>query len=365
MKKDIKIKRAALYDPFLDTLGGGEKHILSILKVLEDEGYEINIFWDKNLQKQIENRFSLRFNQNFKFLPNIFKSKNTLWTLKTLRTFDYFFYVTDGSYFFSSAKKNLVFSMVPDHKLYNLNFINRLKLKNYRFIANSQFTQNHLGKLGIKSEVIYPYIEKEFMKTASLNGKKENIILSVGRFYGHLHAKQHSKIINLFNKLHYSIPQFKNFKLILAGGVKQEDKDYLNNLQQQIRQNSNIVISTNIGYSELLELYQKSKIYLHFTGFGIDEKIHPEQVEHLGITVLEAMASGCLTFAYNSGGVKEIINDEINGYLFKTESELNAKLDAVLKDPEKQIQVRKNALQTINNKFGYDNFKNRIREVII
>ena len=44
-----KIKRVALYNPYLDTLGGGEKHILSILDVFAEQGYEINIFWDKNL----------------------------------------------------------------------------------------------------------------------------------------------------------------------------------------------------------------------------------------------------------------------------------------------------------------------------
>ena len=47
-----KIKRVALYDPYLDTLGGGEKHILSILEVFAEQGYEVNIFWDKNLTKE-------------------------------------------------------------------------------------------------------------------------------------------------------------------------------------------------------------------------------------------------------------------------------------------------------------------------
>ncbi len=40
----MKRKKAALYDPFLDVMGGGEKHILSILKVLEEKGFEIHIF---------------------------------------------------------------------------------------------------------------------------------------------------------------------------------------------------------------------------------------------------------------------------------------------------------------------------------
>ncbi|EKE14265.1 MAG: hypothetical protein ACD_12C00601G0004, partial [uncultured bacterium] len=35
-----KSKRIALYDPYLSTLGGGEKHILSILDVFAEQGYE-------------------------------------------------------------------------------------------------------------------------------------------------------------------------------------------------------------------------------------------------------------------------------------------------------------------------------------
>ena len=81
------MKKAALYDPYLDTLGGGEKHILSIVKVLEDEGYEINIFWDKNLQNQIENRFRIQFVNKFKFLPNIFNKKKHFKDFKGFKDF--------------------------------------------------------------------------------------------------------------------------------------------------------------------------------------------------------------------------------------------------------------------------------------
>jgi hypothetical protein len=48
-KAENGTKKAALYDPYLDVMGGGEKHILSILQVLEHEGYEANVFWDHDL----------------------------------------------------------------------------------------------------------------------------------------------------------------------------------------------------------------------------------------------------------------------------------------------------------------------------
>ena len=70
-----KTKKVALYDPYLDTLGGGEKYILSILEVFAEQGYEISIFWDKNLTKEIKKRFAFRFIDTSKYLPSIFKNK--------------------------------------------------------------------------------------------------------------------------------------------------------------------------------------------------------------------------------------------------------------------------------------------------
>ena len=104
--QETKKIRVALYDPFLDTLGGGEKYILSIMDVFSDLGYEVNIFWDKDLKQEIKKRFELQCINTLKFLPNVFKNNSSpLKTLQTLKTFDYFFYVTDGSYFFQEPKK--------------------------------------------------------------------------------------------------------------------------------------------------------------------------------------------------------------------------------------------------------------------
>ena len=372
MKKNLK---ATLYDPYLDTLGGGEKHILSILKVLEDEGYEINIFWKQSLQSQIENRFRLQFVNRLKFLPNIFNplfnpegSRNPQGFIKkfiALKDFDIFFYVTDGSYFFSSAKKNFVFCMVPDKKLYKLNLFNQLKTFNYRYIANSYFSQSWLRRWGIKSEVIYPLLNKEFIDLKVEGLQKENVILSIGRFYSHLHSKKQSVLINLFKKLKQLNPMFKDFKLIIAGGLKEEDKPYFNKLQSMIKNHPDITLKTNLSYDQLLEFYRKSLIYIHLTGYDVDEDKHPGQVEHLGIAPLEAMASGCLTYSYNAGGPKEIITDGKNGFLFNTQEELVKKMSSIVSNPTLQTQVKKRAKQFVQDNFSYEIFKKRVKEVLL
>ena len=57
----MAIKKAAIYDPYLDTLGGGERYCLTVAEILLKNGYKVDIFWsgDKTLIEKAEKRFSL------------------------------------------------------------------------------------------------------------------------------------------------------------------------------------------------------------------------------------------------------------------------------------------------------------------
>ncbi|PJC33577.1 hypothetical protein CO048_02885 [Candidatus Roizmanbacteria bacterium CG_4_9_14_0_2_um_filter_35_15] len=365
------MKKIGLYNPFLDTLGGGEKHILSIMDALAELGYEISIFWDKNLNREIRNRFAIRSVYLWKWSPNIFKHRsigNRIFRLASLAqddlkvTYDYFFYVTDGSYFFSSAKKNFVFAMVPDKKLYNLNLLNRLKLWNWQFISNSTFTQKWLKKWGVNSIAIPPYVDDKFF--IDKESKKEKIILSVGRFFPHLHSKNQEKIIETFKLLKLSNPSFKDYKLILAGGLKKEDEEYFNQLKSVVRNDSSIIFKTNIPLYELYELYKLSNYFWHFTGLGVDENKHPEGVEHFGIAPLEAIASGCLTFCHSSGGPKDFVIEGETGFLFDNQEKLIVKMIAVEKNPLLQKKVKEKGRIIIKNRFSYQVFKEKVFELL-
>ncbi len=359
-----KTKKVALYDPYLDTLGGGEKHILSILEVFAEQGYQINIFWDKNLTKEIKNRFSLHYINIIKFLASPFKKDfSPLQTLRTLSTYDYFFYVTDGSYFFSGAKNNFVFCMVPDKKLYNMNLLNRLKLWNYKFISNSPFTTKWLTKWGINPITITPYIDDKLF--ANNQNKKEKVVLSVGRFFPHLHSKNQEKTIEAFIKLKKQSREFNDYKLILAGGLKKEDQSYLNELKKLANNDFTIIFKPNISLYELYELHELSNYFWHFTGLGVDEEKHPEMVEHFGIAPLEAMAAGCPTFCYSAGGPKELISDGKNGFLFSDVDELIGKMIKVDLNDTLKENIINNGKRFVKENFSYQVFKNKIKDNLI
>ncbi len=361
----MKRKKAALYSPYLDVLGGGERHILSILKVLEENNYDLTIFWDENLQDDIKTRLNLSFDYLVNFEPNIFNRKGLFKKINTLRKFDHFFYVTDGSYFFSSAINNFVFCMVPRKELYNMNPVNRTKTSNYRFIANSKFTQGWLKKWGVKSDVIYPYIDPRFLLKVVDPDKKEKVILAVGRFFGHLHSKKQEVLIEIFKELKHTHPEFKNFKLVMAGGLKEEDKPYFEKLKKAAGKDKSVILKTNISHDELFNLYENSAYFWHFAGHGVNENKSPEKVEHLGITPLEAMAMGCITFCYRAGGPKAYIKDERNGFLFQSKDELIKKMVSTLKNKNGNLSLAKSARETVRRNFSYSAFRQNVEKLIL
>ncbi|MCX7881132.1 MAG: glycosyltransferase [Patescibacteria group bacterium] len=356
------IKKIGLYNPYLDVLGGGEKYILSILKVFDDLDFQIDLFWKNNLKHKIKERFGFQY-KNLNFISNIFNNKSIFKKLFNLCKYDLFFYVTDGSYFFSTAKKNFIYAMAPDKNLYQSTSLNRLKLINWQFFTHSFFNQKHLNNWGIKAKVLYPYIDNVFF--INKNIKKEKIILSVGRFFSHLHSKNHKIIIENFKKLKILNKDFSSYKLVLAGGLKKEDKNYFNSLKEFIKNDPDIILKPNIAFDDLINLYKISSFFWHFAGYRIDENQFPEKVEHLGITPLEAMAAENIVFSYNAGGPKELINDGKNGFLFNNEDELMKKILMISKNKNLAIKIRKNGFLYIKENLSYEKFKKNVIKLFL
>ncbi len=351
----MRKKTVGLYTPYLDVLGGGEKHILSILKVFDEAGYHVTIFWNQDLTEQIKNRLHLTF-EHLTFEKDL-RDMSFIEKAKKLSPLEWMLYVTDGSYFFSPAKKTAIFCMVPEKKLYSLSPVNALKTANAVFIANSHYTATWLHKWHISSQVVYPYVSEEFFVEEPR--KRSPIVLSVGRFFKHLHAKRHPELIQTFLRFHSQHPEYV---LVLAGGVKKEDEEYVEELKRQFPQPF-ILFKTNITFPLLKDLYKNAMMYWHFTGFGVDSLTTPEQVEHLGMTPLEAMASRTIPFCFNAGGPKEIIENGKNGFLFSSQEELLRQTSYFLNTPSLQSQMAQSAYQFAFRSFRYETFAAHVRTI--
>jgi len=261
------VKRAAIYDPYLDTLGGGERYCLTVAEILLKNHYQVDLFWsgDNSLVQKAETRFSLDLSK-LNIVPDIyqvkpqnldlieenenlalsitnvlnpkkinFKFKNFYKKITNNHQYDIIFYLSDGSFPFLFGKKNFLHVQVPLIKIDNRlsDMLNKIKNNLYtNIICNSQFTAKFQKKISNqKVLVLYPPVDIDKFDS---HQSKDNIILSVGRFDNILNAKKQDVLIDAFRSLVVR-EKINNWKLVLVGGSLLEPKNnsYLQYLEKK------------------------------------------------------------------------------------------------------------------------------------
>ncbi len=236
-------------------------------------------------------------------------------------------------------------------------------LKTYnKIITISEYSKKWIKKLwGSESTILFPPVDIDSFKV----GKKEKIILSVGRFFPEHHNKKQLELAQTFKQIleQYS-DEMRGYTLYLVGGVggRADHLEYVEKIRAASK-NYPIEIITNIGWGELVELFARSYIFWHASGMGEDEKVHPERFEHFGITTVEAMAAGCIPVVINKGGQKEIINNGYDGFFFKDWQELKDITIKIIRGEVDVEKVRKNAISNCR-KFSNSNFKKDLISII-
>jgi len=337
-KKRLKI---GLYDPYFDSFGGGERYMLSLGEHWSKK-HDVSIFWDDNtIIGTSQKRFNLDLSQ-ISVVTNVFKNDSLIKKMLVSATYDCIVFLSDGSIPMTLAKKNILHFQVP----FSTVPMSVWKRSRYQYIVcNSEFTQKHLdATIGIPTTVIYPPVAYEEFHP----GKKENVIVSVGRFNGHYNVKKQDVLIEVFINM-VNTKKLSRWKLVLAGGMLPTDGEYVENLKKLCK-NYPIEIIPNASFEKIQNLYGSARLYWHGAGFG---ETRPEHMEHFGISTVEAMASGCIPIVFAGGGQTEIVTDKVNGYTWKTKKELEDKtMMAIGKDfklQEKNIQRAKDFSKDVFN----------------
>lgn len=310
-----------IYDPYLDTLGGGEKYMLTAAECLSEK-HDLYIFWDNSeILDQAHERFGINIDR-LSITENIFSTKiNFIHRFISSKKFDAIFYLSDGSIPFVASKLFLHFQF-PVEWVNGKSAWNRLKISlTTTIICNSIFTKQYIDKIyGVSSNLIYPPASGEFSDTGQ-NKKKEKIILSVGRFallaQGRTFKKQ-ERMIEMFKVM--CNKGLKDWKLLLIVSCRNDDLQKMSFLLENIKKYP-IKILVNVTNRDLQKYYLNSSIYWHATGFGEDLLNHPELAEHFGIATVQAMEQGTVPVVFNAGGQPEIVSSGHDGFVWITEEE--------------------------------------------
>ncbi len=347
VRKEEKMK-AAIVNPYLDTLGGGERYTMGVARALVSKGYKVDVEWkDPLIKEKLEKRFNIDLD-GVDFIEDVGRGDE----------YDVCFWVSDGSIPILRARKNFLHFQVPFHDGSGKTLLNRMKFfRIEKIICNSYFTKKTIDEeYGVDSIVVYPPVDVADFKPK----RKENLIVSIGRFSQLKQAKRQDVLIKAFKRLYDS--EFNDWEFILAGGTEVGVGDYVKKLRK-LAKGYPIRILESPSFSQIKELYGKAKIFWSAAGFGANEDKEPEKVEHFGIVTVEAMASGAVPIVFSAGGHKEIIADSKNGFLWENTRQL-------LKDTRNVVE-EKGILNKVSKKakedsriYEYERFEQEFQELV-
>ncbi len=376
-------KKIVVLNPYVATLGGGEKHMGYMCQFMEEYyNYDVEIdilVHDYNdIRVDDPNYLTIEdVNRQFgldlkctKMVPieqlparSIFeRRKNKKMIEEFVKNYDIMVNFKFLSNDIGKAKTNLYGCMFPVRRSYEtsrrllkpIRFIHDIVY--YRsydsFIANSKYTHKWLEKywkVDKKNCVIYPPVfSKAEIEGRYEEEKKRNIIISVGRFFVGGHCKKQVDMVKFFVN---NNEKFKDYEYHLVGAVSNDVNDlrYLDKVKRLASQVDNVFVHDNCPFPELINLYKQAKIFWHGTGYGADDERQPQNMEHFGITTVEAMSFGAVPVVIRKGGQTETVEEGVNGFLWDSEEECIEKTTRLIENDELRMKLAQVSSERAND----------------
>lgn len=219
--------------------------------------------------------------------------------------------------------------------------IPRIIRSSKKILTVSKFSKNEIIKYTSTPkeniDIVYNAVSKEFTNNQI---QKEDYILTVGSLNP---RKNLNTLIEGFQMI-----EDDSVKLVITGS---KDKVFANDYyHHQINENTNIVFTGHLNDNELLELYQKAKVF-----------VFPSLYEGFGIPPLEAMACGVPVITSNIPVFRELYKD--SALFFSSTEELTSKLKLLITNIDLQNKLVDRGLNQVE-KYSWESSANKLDEII-
>lgn len=214
------------------------------------------------------------------------------------------------------------------------NFSTLIKHSNIHLIANSNFIQSSLKtKYNKDSIVIYPPVDISEFENPHQDKKKQ--VITISRFS---QEKNLDFALQVMKKI--------DTNYLLIGNTKTKTNEiYFKKLQSFCRNkeiSSKINLLKNIPRSKIIQNLVNSKVYFHSSD------------ETFGISVVEAIAAGCIPIVPNNSAHIETVSPKELRYI---PNDINDAVDKILRALKGEFDTLIDPLQKTISKYSKENFK--------
>jgi glycosyltransferase involved in cell wall biosynthesis len=155
-------------------------------------------------------------------------------------------------------------------------------------LSVSDFTQGFVKKKWERdSRTVYPPCPVEAFSELSRVQPRDNLVVTIGRIVP-------EKRFHLFVELARLVPKTR---FVAIGSLSDERSAYYEQLKRTAPENVSFVLSP---LRKVKDLLGRAMAYVHCA-----------ENEHFGITIVEAMAAGCVPIVHDSGGPREIVTSDV------------------------------------------------------
>jgi glycosyltransferase involved in cell wall biosynthesis len=251
------------------------------------------------------------------------------------------------------------------------------KLLTYRMVlSNSTFTKSYTDELWEfpreHSHVVHPPIGEHFSQLAGellINApQKKRQFVNVGRFNPGMHNKNQLILIERFLAARKRFAELADWSLVLIGNANTDpaSRAYFSECESKAAASNGAVRILPDASNELLsQTLLESYGYVHGTGAFLGPREAPHRCEHFGLSIIEAMAHGCIPLVYARGGIFDVLVPGDMGIPYATPEGLEEGFVEVAStwNSETGITMQRLNLAAARNQ-RLDTFVSRLSEVL-